>query len=153
VLVVPAPSARSQRHARRVRLGGAGELALRVLCVIASYANAQSGKAFPSVATIAAHCRVSERRVKTALKTLKATGVVTSTVRVRQSNLYQLAQRVPESITPYDTARAALRVLESGHLGCRPHDTVTDQEQTTMDTGGMGSAGHREEGASRARRA
>lgn len=38
-----------------------------------------------------------------------------------------IALRVPETITPYVTERAALRVLESGHLGCRPRGTLSDQ--------------------------
>jgi hypothetical protein len=119
-----------------VRLGGAGELALRVLAVIASYAD-KKGEAFPSVATIASHLRVTERRVKTALKTLKATGILTIGKRGR-SNLYRLALTVPETITPYAVERRALKVSESGHLGCRPHGTRSYQELTIIDTGGVG---------------
>jgi len=118
-----------------VRLQGAGELALRVLAAIASHAD-KKGEAYPSVETIAAHCRVSPRRVKAAIAKLKAAGIVTSTQRSRQSNLYQLAQRVPEVITPLVARRIAGRVPEPGHLGCPRHRTVTDQEPTTVNTGG-----------------
>lgn len=119
-----------------VRLKGTGELAFRVLIVIASYADTKTGEAFPSVATIAAHCRVTERRVKSALKILKAAGVLKSTQRARQSNLYQLTLRVPETITPFARQRPAPRVTQSGHLGCSLHGTITNQELTTINTGG-----------------
>lgn len=112
-----------------IRLAGSGELAFRALIAIASYAD-PDGESFPSVATIAAHCRVSERRVKAALATLKAAGIVTSTQRPRQSNLYRLALAVPEGITPHAEERRASRVLVSGHLGCPRHGTVSDQELT-----------------------
>ncbi len=112
-----------------VRLGGAGELACRVYGIIACYAN-NKGEAWPSVETIAAHLHVSERRVKAAIATLKAANLITSTQRPGTSNLYNLALRVPEAITPYATRRAALGVTESGHLGCRSHGTVTNQEPT-----------------------
>lgn len=118
-----------------VRLKGTGELAFRVLVVIASYANTKTGEAFPSIATIAAHCGVTERRVKSALNLLKGAGVLKSTPRARQSNLYQLAQSVPETITSYATRRKASRVTEPGHLGCSSHATITNQEPTTIDTG------------------
>lgn len=118
-----------------VRLKGTGELPFRVLIVIASYANTKTGEAFPSIATIAAHCRVTERRVNTALNILKAAGVLKVTQRPRQSNLYQLALRVPETITPYVAQRRVPRMTCSEHLGCAPHDTVTDHDLTNLDTG------------------
>ncbi|MGA8534366.1 MAG: helix-turn-helix domain-containing protein [Candidatus Tumulicola sp.] len=117
-----------------VRLQGAGELAVRVLCVLMAYAN-QDGEAWPSIETLAAHCRVTKRRIYTAMKPLKAAGVVKVTPRPRNSNLYHLALTVPETITPYAAMRVAPRVMESGHLGCRLHGTVRDHEQTSIDTG------------------
>ncbi|MGC8485227.1 MAG: helix-turn-helix domain-containing protein, partial [Candidatus Baltobacteraceae bacterium] len=123
-----------------VRLGGVGELACRVLSVIASYADAKSGEAFPSVATIAAHLRVSERRVKTALAVLKAAGLLEATRRPRKSNLYRLALTVPEVITPYAKRRQARRVTDSGHVGCPPHGTRRDHEETNVYTGEGGGA-------------
>jgi hypothetical protein len=113
-----------------VQLKGAGELAIRVLWIITSYADAK-GEAFPSVETIALHARVSERRVKVAIAKLKALGILASTYRPRRSNLYQLALRVPETITHDATHREAPRVTEPGHLGCPPDGTVTNQELTT----------------------
>jgi hypothetical protein len=98
-----------------VRLGGAGELACRVYGIIASHADAGTGEAWPTVETMAAHLRVTERRVKTALQVLKAADLLTWTRRPRDSNLYRLALTVPETITPYATRRAAPRVPESGH--------------------------------------
>jgi NrS-1 polymerase HBD domain/Helix-turn-helix domain len=118
-----------------VKLGGAGELACRVYGIIASYANVKTGEAWPSVGTIAAHLRVSERRVKLALATLKAAELVTSTRRPRQSSLYRLALRVPEAITPYAARLGASKVSELGHLGCLSHGTVTYQEPTIIVTG------------------
>jgi primase-polymerase (primpol)-like protein len=87
-----------------VRLSRTGGLAHRVAHAIASYAD-KKGEAFPSLATIAAHCRVSERRVQDALKTLIAAGILTRTVRAGDSNLYRLALWVPETITPYVASR------------------------------------------------
>lgn len=113
-----------------VQLKGAGELAIRVLWIITSYADAK-GEAFPSVETIALHARVSERRVKVAIAKLKALGILASTYRPRRSNLYQLALRVPETITHDATHREAPTVTEPGHLGCPPDGTVTNQELTT----------------------
>lgn len=112
-----------------VQLKGAGELAIRVLWIITSYADAK-GEAFPSVETIALHARVSERRVKTAIAKLKALGILASTYRPRRSNLYQLALRVPETITRDATGRETPRVTETGHLGCPSPGTVTNQELT-----------------------
>lgn len=112
-----------------VQLKGAGELAIRVLWIIASYADTK-GEAFPSVETIAVHARVSERRVKAAIARLKALGILASTYRPRRSNLYQLALRVPETITHDATGQGAPRVTESGRLGCSSHGTVTNQEAT-----------------------
>ena len=88
-----------------VRLQGAGELVFRVLSVIASYANTRTGEAFPSVATIAAHCRVSDRRVQKATSKLKELGILAITLRPRASNLYRLALRAPEIITPHATTK------------------------------------------------
>jgi hypothetical protein len=113
-----------------IRLGGVGELACRVYGIIASYANAKSGEAWPSIETIAAHLRVSERRVKGAIVPLKAADLITSTRRPGTSNLYSLALRVPETITPYATRRAATMVTESGQIGCPSHGTITNQEPT-----------------------
>ena len=113
-----------------VTLGGAGELACRVYGIIASHADADTGEAWPTVETIAAILRVSERRVKTALQVLKASRVLTWTRRPLDSNLYRLALTVPETITPYALRGGSLRVTESGHLGCPSHDTVTNQELT-----------------------
>jgi len=113
-----------------VQLKGAGELAIRVLWIITSYADPR-GEAFPSVETIALHARVSERRVRAAIAKLKALGILASTYRPRRSNLYQLALRVPETITHDATHREAPRVTEPGHLGCPSLGTVTNQELTT----------------------
>ncbi len=92
-----------------------GSLALRVLCVIASYAD-KNGEAFPAVETIAAHLRISGRRVYQGLNTLRAAGIVTSARRPHDSNLYRLALKVPETITPSATRRRASKVMEPSTL-------------------------------------
>ncbi|HVR46898.1 MAG TPA: helix-turn-helix domain-containing protein [Candidatus Binatia bacterium] len=148
-------------------LQGTGELAFRAVCVIASYADAKTGEAYPSVATLAAHCQVKERTMKAALKKVRAIGILTSIKRPGTSNLYRLARSVPEAITPYARLRkatvseiitldamqhkpttvsevitpdakhrSASQVMESSHPGCWPLGTITDQEPTTVDTGG-----------------
>jgi hypothetical protein len=116
-----------------VRLGGVGELACRVYGVIANYAD-KKGEAWPTIETIAMHCRVMPRPVKTALKKLKAAGLIASTRQPGTSNLYRLAKEVPETITPFVVRRGASRVIESGHSGCSPHGTITNQEKTIIDT-------------------
>ncbi len=96
-----------------MRLGGAGELACRVYGIIACYADADTGEAWPAIETIAFHCRVTPRRVMVALSKLKACGVLTWTQRMRDSNLYRLTREVPESVTPYALRRVAPRMMES----------------------------------------
>jgi hypothetical protein len=117
-----------------VRLGGVGELACRVYGIIACYAS-KKGEAWPAVERIASTLRVSERRVKSAIAKLKAAGLLTSTPRPCTSSLYRLTLTVPETITPYVMRVAAPRMTESGHLGCRSHGRVTNQEPTIVDTG------------------
>ena len=68
-----------------IRLGGAGELACRVYGIIASHADSKH-QAWPTVETIARHCRVTERSIRTALGKLKASGVLSWTQRPRESN-------------------------------------------------------------------
>ena len=118
-----------------VRLQGCGELAFRVLATIASYTNAKTGEAFPSIETIAKRCNVSPRRVKAAIATLRDAGLITSEVRARQSSLYRVARRVPEVITPYAAADKASRVTDLEQDGCPHHGTVTDKE-LIINTGG-----------------
>ena len=133
------------------RTGGVGELACRVLQLLASYADPK-GRAYPAIGTLAAQLHVTERRVKAALATLEDAGLLTRTPRPRASNLYTLvreapptittyaaqkrASRVLETITPVPPRKRASRVTESGHYGCRIPGTVTDHEQTnTINTG------------------
>ena len=71
-----------------------GALAIRVLVVIASYAD-KHGEAFPSLRTISAHLGISERRAIEGVKALRAAGIVQRTRRWRDSNLYRLALKVP----------------------------------------------------------
>lgn len=116
-------------------LQGAGELAFRAVCVIAAHAD-KNGEAYPSIATIAVLCGVSERRVQIAIRKIQVSGVMSIVPRVGTSNLYRLAVRVPEAITPYVTWRQASGVMESGTLRVTPvvppKRPRTDQE---LDTG------------------
>jgi putative DNA primase/helicase len=117
------------------RLKGAGELTFRVLHAIVSYAD-KDGVAYPAIETIAAHVGASERWVYDAIAKIKAAGIMTSKRRYRDSNLYRLALRVPETITPYAMRRKASRVMKPRSLGVTPvvptNRPRTDQE---LDTG------------------
>lgn len=117
-------------------LQGAGELAFRVVCAIAMHAD-KNGEAYPAIPTIALLCGVSERRVQTAIRTIRACGVMSIVPRAGTSNLYRLALRVPETITPYATRRRARGVMEAGTLGVTPvvptNIPRTDQELDTGD--------------------
>jgi len=61
-----------------------------VLLSLAQHANEDGAHSFPSVATIAAECRLSERSVQGALKTLEAEGYITVVRRLRQTSLFTL---------------------------------------------------------------
>jgi len=61
-----------------------------VLLSLAQHANEDGAHAFPSVATIAAECRLSERSVQGALKALEAEGYITVVRRLRQTSLFTL---------------------------------------------------------------
>jgi len=61
-----------------------------VLLSLAQHANEDGAHSFPSVATIAAESRLSERAVQNALKVLEAEGYITVVRRLRQSSLFAL---------------------------------------------------------------
>ena len=110
---------------------------------LAVYAGTKSRQAWPSVKTIAAHCRVTERRVKAAVKLLKAAGVITPAGRHPEKNtiIYTLrALGVSETITPYVKPKKprpkALGVPQDGHLGCSRVEPIRDHERTIVDTEG-----------------
>ena len=98
-----------------MRLAGAGELACRVDGIIACYADADTGEAWPAIETIAFHCRVTPRRGTEALRKLKACAVLTTaTQRMRDANL-DLAQpgRRRKTSPLYVLRRVAPRMMES----------------------------------------
>jgi putative DNA primase/helicase len=117
------------------RLKGTGELTFRVLHTIVSYAD-KDGVAYPSVQTIAAHVKASERWVYDAIAKIKAAGVMTSQRRYRDSNLYRLTLRVTDSIIPCAVRRRAPRMTRSRAPRVNPvvptNIPRTDQE---LDTG------------------
>lgn len=61
-----------------------------VLLSLAQHANEDGQNSFPSVATIAGECRMSERTVQNALKALEAEGYVSVVRRLRQTSLFSL---------------------------------------------------------------
>jgi len=61
-----------------------------VLLSLAQHANEDGGQSFPSVSTIAAECRLSERAVQKALHALEAEGYISIMRRLRQSSVFSL---------------------------------------------------------------
>ena len=75
-----------QKGARRLMLMG-----------IADYADATTGEAFPSVASLAAYCNVSERQATYLLSKLEADGEITRRKRFRKTWIIRLVGYTPES--------------------------------------------------------
>lgn len=128
-----------------IRLHGIGELGLRIIWTIACYAN-EKGEAWPSIATIAAHCRVSEGRVKEVMTILSQAGVLSKTRKPGiPSTVYLLIREAPgvlESSTPYAQMRKAKRSIEG--IGSPPITGIgtqypkTTKKATSNYTGGDG---------------
>lgn len=76
-----------------------------VLLSLAQHANEDGAHAFPSVATIAAECRLSERSVQNGLRALEAEGYITVVRRLRQSSVFSL--RMDLHIVASRAAKAA----------------------------------------------
>jgi hypothetical protein len=123
-----------------VRLSRCGGLALRVLVTIATYADGE-GRAFPSVATIARHCRADERDVRRALSTLKAAEVLQIVAQRGAANVYQLAASpLGETPSPY-VERGKTRSEHNPwvKMVITPGGNTqpkTTKKPTTIDTGG-----------------
>lgn len=123
-----------------VRLSRCGGLALRVLLTIATYADGE-GRAFPSVPTIARHCRADERDVRRALSTLKAAEVLQIVARKGTANVYQLATLpLGETPSPYvekGETRSEhdpwVKMVTTPGGNTQPKTT---KKTTTIDTGG-----------------
>jgi hypothetical protein len=113
-----------------IRMQGAGELAFRVLWVICSYAN-EKGEAWPTIATIAAHCRVTERSVFRALATLREGGVLQSGPHPEYDCLlYRLSKGVPEVVMPLLKEKRAPGSSRDDGSGCKGDDGTCQGKRT-----------------------
>ena len=93
---------------------------LLVLLALHSFADAQSGEAFPTHQTLARRARLGVRSVRRALVTLEKKRLVTHQRRGRTSNTYCV-------VTDFD-------VRPSGHAGRREAASVADQKRPAWPT-------------------
>jgi biotin operon repressor len=98
---------------RALRKSGAGVTARDVLALLASYADKKTGRAWPSLETIAATLGIGKRSTLRAIGELKAAGILLSIPRNRragEANLYRLAVHgLPFQVNESDTYSDPIR--------------------------------------------
>jgi hypothetical protein len=142
-----------------------------VLLALAQHANEDGNNSYPSVATVAAECRMSERTVQGALKALETEGYITVVRRLRQTSMFSLRmdlkvvakrERAParnpaESAPSHPAESAPLNPAESAgttpqNLQFNPADSAPEPVQQPVrnepaDASACAGAGEAAEGA------
>jgi putative DNA primase/helicase len=83
-----------------MHLKGYGELPLRLVMLLAAYADAENGECWPSVPALARDLGVTEKTIQNNMKVLAALKIVTVQRRHNDSNLYRLSYEVKPAISP-----------------------------------------------------